>query len=499
MKNINRRDFITKSTLTTVAFTIVPRHVLGGRGFISPSDKLNIACIGTGTQGIRVLLDLLKMPELHISSVADPVKEDTNYLNWGQYELRSRIRRAIDEPKWDDGIEGCRAGRVPAKQIIETWYKKQSALKKYKACGIYEDYRELLEKENDLDAVVVGTTDHQHAQVAMKAMEKGKHVLCQKPMTNSVYEARLLGETAKSTGLATQVLTANSSAESTDRLCEMIWSGVIGSVRKVHNWSTRPVWPSGFASLPIEEPVPNGFNWDLWLGPAEYRPFSYQYTHTIFRSWYDFGTGAIGDMGCYSFDVIYRALKLGAIESAEASGSTRCEVINGQPTHLDNSISHPHAMTANIKFPKRGELPPVELLWYDGGIKPLLFKDMEADGLDLPAEGTIYEGDNGTILTEFHGGNPRLIPESKDNSYTPPDEYLERSEDHIGDWIKACKGGKQGRANFEFAAPVTETLNLAIAAMRTGKKLYWDADKMETNVEEANRLLKREYRSGYEL
>ena len=180
----------------------------------------------------------------------------------------------------------------------------------------------------------------------------------------------LFGDIARKTGLATQVLTANSSAESTDKLCEIIWSGAIGHVRKVYNWSIRPVWPSGFASIPKEEPIPDGFNWDLWLGPAKYRPFNYQYTHTLFRSWYDFGTGAIGDIGCYSYDVIYRALKLGDLESVEASGSTRCEVINGLPTHMDNSISHPHAMTANIKFPQRGELPPVELLWYDGGIKP---------------------------------------------------------------------------------------------------------------------------------
>ena len=498
MTKINRRQFVG-TTAKAAAFSIVPGYVLGGRGRIAPSDKLNIACIGNGTQGTRVMLELLKYPELQIIAVADPVKQDDRYLNWGKNELRNLIRRSIDEPQWDEGVEGCRAGREPAKRIVEAWYGKQKDSPGYKGCRSFEDYRELLEKMPELDAVMVGTTDHQHAQVSVRAMEKGKHVMSQKPMTNSVHEARVMADTARRTGVATQVLTANSSAESTDELCEMIWTGAIGPVREVHNWSTRPVWPSGFTQLPAPEKIPEGFNWDLWLGPREYRPFSYQYAHTIFRSWYDFGTGAIGDMGCYSLDVIFRALKLGFPETIQASASTYCDVINGIPTHMDNHIAQPRAMTAHFTFGAREDMPPVQLFWYDGGIKPLVPEELEKDGKDLPAEGMLYVGDKGKILAEFHGGKPRLIPEAANKAYQAPEPFIARSKDHIGDWINACKGGKPGRAHFEFADPVTETLNLAIIAMRTRKKLHWDPVNMKTNIEEADRLIKPYYRPGYEL
>ncbi len=379
MDKINRRQFVG-TTAKAAAFSIVPGYVLGGRGRVTPGDKVTVACIGNGTQGTRVMLELLKNPKLQIIAVADPVRQDDNYMNWGKYELRNMIRRSIEEEAWDEGVEGCRAGREPAKRIVETWYGKQKGGSKYKGCTAYEDYREMLEKMQDLDAVVVGTTDHQHAQASVRAMLKGKHVMCQKPMTNSVHEARVMAETAKKTGVATQVLTANSSDESTDQLCEMIWTGAIGAVHEVHNWSTRPVWPSGFTKIPAGEPVPEGFNWDLWLGPRDFRPFSYQYTHTVFRSWYDFGTGAIGDMGCYSFDVIFRALKLGFPDTIQASGSTYCDVINGIPAHLDNSVAHPRAMTAHFTFPGRENMPPVALHWYDGGMKPLVPEELEKDG-----------------------------------------------------------------------------------------------------------------------
>ena len=399
------------------------------------------------------MLELLKYPELQIIAVADPVKQDDRYLNWGKNELRDMIRKSIDEPSWDGGVEGCRAGREPARKIVDTWYGKQKGYSEFKGCKAFEDYREMLETLQDLDGVVTGTTDHQHAQVSVRAMEKGKHVLCQKPMTNSVHEARVMAEAARKTGVATQVLTANSSSADTDALCEMIWSGIIGPVREVHNWSTRPVWPSGFTALPGEEAIPEGFNWDLWLGPREYRPFSYKYAHTVFRSWYDFGTGAIGDMGCYSFDVIFRALKLGFPETVQASASSYCDVVNDIPTHLDNSIAHPRAMTAHFTFPARNDMVPVQLFWYDGGLKPLLPEELEKDGKDLPAEGMLFVGDNGKILAEFHGGKSTPDPGIGATFISAPDPCIERSDGHISDWIQACKGGKPGRANFEFADP----------------------------------------------
>jgi predicted dehydrogenase len=493
---MKRRHFLT-TTATAAGFTILPRHVLGGTGYIAPSDRLNIACIGTGTQGTRVLLELLKLPDLQIVSVADPVREDTRYQNWGEHELRDGIREAIGEPTWDEGVKGCRAGREPAKQIIEKWYGKQTGMK-FKGCIAYEDFRELLVKETGIDAVVVGTPDHQHAQVSQKAMEKGKHVYCQKPMTNSVYEARLLANTSKKTGLATQVATMNASSEDTDLLCEMIWSGAIGPVREVYNWSNRPVWQSGFTKLPAEEKIPKGFNWDLWLGRAEYRPFSYEYTHTVFRSWYDFGTGALGDMGCYSFAAIWRALKLGHVATVEGSGNTTVGLMNGNPDALPY-LSHPLAMNAHFTFPARAGMPAVDLYWVDGGLKFPRPKEFDEDGLEFDGDGLLFVGDYGKILCEFHGGKPRLIPASKNNTFIKPPAIIERSKGHYEDWIAACRGGKPARCTFEAAEPVTEALTLGVIAMRTGKKLVWDAEKFTTNNEAADKLIKPFYRPGWEL
>jgi len=493
---MKRRNFITTAA-TAAGFTIVPRHVLGGLGHIAPSDKLNVACIGTGTQGTRVLLELLKIPDLQIVSVADPVKDDSRYQNWGENELRNSIRRTLEEPLWDDKVKGCRAGREPAKQIIDTWYSKKQGTD-YKACTAYEDFRELLEKEPGIDAVVVGTPDHHHAQVAVKAMNKGKHVFCQKPMTNAVYEARLMADTAAKTGVATQVATANASSSSLDQLCELIWSGAIGPVREVYNWSNRPVWQTGFTKLPDEDKIPKGFNWDLWLGRAEYRPFSYDYTHTVFRSWYDFGTGALGDMGCYSFASIYRALKLGDVKTVEASANTNVGVVNGNPQQIAY-VSHPHAMNAHFTFPARAGMPEVDLYWIDGGMKFSRPKEFFEDNIEFTPDGLLFVGDYGKILCNFQGGNPRIIPLSQGKSVIKPPETIERSKGHYIDWIEACRGGKKARCTFESAAPITEALNLGIVAMRTGKRLTWDPAGFTTNNEDANKLLKPTYRAGWEI
>jgi predicted dehydrogenase len=493
---MKRRSFLSTAA-TAAGISIIPRHVLGGIGYVAPSDRVHVACIGTGTQGTRVLLELLKIPDIQVVSVADPVKDDTRYQNWGEFELRNNIRRAIEEPLWDEGVKGCRAGREPAKRIIDAWYTKKKGAT-YTACTAYEDFRELLEKETGIDAVVVGTPDHHHAQVAVKAMQKGKHVLCQKPMCNSVYEARLMAETAVKTGVATQVATGNASSADVDRLCELIWSGAIGPVREIYLWSARPVWQTGFTQLPEEQKVPKGFNWDLWLGRAEYRPFSYDYTHTVFRAWYDFGTGALGDMGCYAFAAIYRALKLGDVGSVEASANTIVGVVNGNPQQIPY-VSHPHAMNAHFIFPARAGMPAVDLYWMDGGMKFPRPKEFDEDGMDIPGEGLLFAGDYGKILCGFHGYGPRLIPASRQKSLIKPPETIERSKGHIPDWIEACRGGKKPRCTFESAGPITEALNLGILAMRTRKKLTWDAANLKTNNEEANKLIKPSYRPGWEL
>lgn len=487
---ISRRDFVTGAISTATAFTIVPRHVLGGEGYMPPSDKLNAACIGVGAQGTRVMMDFLKQPDVQIVSVCDVNQESSDYIEWGPNEVRTKIR-ALLGPKysdWGSDWKGCTCGREPAKRLVEAYYAGQQGADTYHGCTAYNDFRELLEKEKGLDAVIVGTPDHWHAPVSVAAMKKGKHVYCQKPMTHSIDEARKMGEVARETKVATQVAVGNQASEATRLLCEWIWAGVIGPVREVHNWSSRPFWPQGIERPKDEEPVPAGLDWDMWLGPAPARPYNHVYLPFVWRGWFDFGTGAIGDMGCYSFDTIFRALKLGPPTSVEAS-STRVF-----------PESYPQASLIHFHFPTRGDMPPVTLHWYDGGLTPPRPEGLE-DGRVLTGEeneGLMFSGDKGTIMCEFSGGDPRLLPESKMKAFQPPPKTLPRSPGNDREWIEACKGGKPGGANFEFEALIAEALLLGNVALRSGKKLYWDGQKLRvTNDPAAQQYVTFEYRQGW--
>jgi predicted dehydrogenase len=321
-------------------------------------------------------------------------------------------------------------------------------------------------------------------------MRKGKHVYCQKPMTRSIFEARRMGEVARETKVATQVAVGNQASEETRSLCEWIWAGAIGPVREVHNWSSRPFWPQGIERPKDEEPVPEGLDWDLWLGPAPARPYNHVYLPFVWRGWFDFGTGAIGDMGCYSFDTIFRVLKLGAPASVEAS-STRVF-----------PETFPQASLIHFSFPARGDMPAVQVHWYDGGLTPLRPQDLE-EGRGLAGEeneGLLFIGDQGTIMCGFTGEGPRLLPESKMKTFQPPPKTLPRSMGHDREWIEACKGGKPAGANFEFEAAITETILLGNVALRAGKKLSWDAGNLKvTNVPTAQPYVSPEYRPGWTL
>src|SRR5215510_4911032 len=255
-------------------------------------------------------------------------------------------------------VTGGMAGRDPCQKIVDGYYGNQKRSGQYRGCTAYSDFRELLEQEKDLNALVVGTTDNLHAAVSVAAMEKGKHVFCQKPMTHTIYEARRVAEVARETGVATQVAVGNQASEDTRRLCEWIWDGAIGPVRQVLNWSSRPFWPQGIDRPTRSEPVPENLDWNLWLGPALDRPFNRAYLPFVWRGWYDFGCGAFGDMGCYSFDTIFRVLKLDAPESVEASSSERY------------TETYPQACIVHFNFPSRGDMPAVRVTWYDGGLTP---------------------------------------------------------------------------------------------------------------------------------
>ncbi|HYK89487.1 MAG TPA: Gfo/Idh/MocA family oxidoreductase, partial [Acidobacteriota bacterium] len=357
----------------------------------------------------------------------------------------------------------------------------------------------------DLDSVKIMTPDHLHATISIAAMKKGKHVVMHKPLPNRLSEVRLVVETARKTGVATH-LSAWRSA--TSNVKDMINDGAIGALKEVHNWTDRPFWPQ-WQSLPTEQPpVPKSFDWNLWLGPAPDRPYHPNYTHAVFRGWYDFGGGSIADMGNYSLWPIFMALDLPVPIAVEATPSSCCEIIDQVSVVKMNDFSFPNATRVRFKFAAQGGRPPLYLYWYDGGMRPFTPEELETDKKAMPAAGTMFVGDKGIIL-----GN-RLIPENKMGDYLKA-KNLSQPETKRGgsgdsDWIQAFKGGKPSPGNFLNAAACSEAIALAGVAIRYSRKYFneehttppleWDAQNMKfTNIPEANQFLVREYRKGWEL
>ena len=497
-ENINRRKFL-HSTAATLAFTVVPRHVLGGPEYVAPSDKINLGYIGLGTQGLREMTRLLEDPEIHITAVCDPNTDSTDYVDWSKHGLRNQIRRFLENPTWGEGVDGIRAGREVGREIVEAYYAKNKPSNSYKGCSSYADFRELLEKEKDLDAVKIMTPDHLHATIAIAAMQKGKHVVMHKPVSNVLYEARLAIETARKTQVATHLL-AWSSRNSINLIRDWISDGAIGPLREVHNWINKPIWPQWPACPTETPPVPKGFDWDLWLGPALDRPYHPNYTHAVFRGWYDFGSGILGDMGNYSLWPVFMAFDLGAPLSIEATPSFTCEIVDHVSGVQKNEVSFPHASTIRFKFPARGEMPPLDIYWYDGGMRPPTPEELEVDNKEMPASGMMFVGDHGKILGNFRGNNPQIIPEKKMREFQEAKKTAQRAAAHDGGWLEAFKGGKPSPGNFENVSACAEAICLGGVALRVGRKIEWDAANMKiTNIPEANQFLYRKYRKGWEL
>lgn len=488
---VSRRAFLGGAATAAAAFTIVPRHVLGGPGHVPPSDMLNLACVGVGAQGTRVMMDFLKEKDVRVVSVCDVNQESSDYSEWGKNEIRDTEREVLGDANWGTNWNGPTCGREPAKRLVNAYYAKNGRTGTGSGCTAYNDFRELLDKEAGVDAVFVGTTDHWHALVSVTAMTKGKHVFCQKPMTHSITEARRMAQVKSKTKVATQVAIMNEASEATRLLCEWVWGGEIGPVREVHNWSSRPFWPQGIDRPAETQPVPSGLDWDLWLGPAPVRPFSHIYLPFVWRGWFDFGCGAIGDMGNYSFDTIFRVLKLGPPQSVEAS-STK-----------PYPETFPAASIIHFYFPEREGMPPVSVHWYDGGMAPArpsgLPDDYVMTGEDH--EGLVFVGDQGILMCGFTGENPRLLPASKMKDFAPPAKTLPRSAGAYREWIDACKGGATPPgANFEFESPIVETILLGNIALRVPKKLDWDSANLKvTNASEANQYVDFAYRGGWKL
>jgi predicted dehydrogenase len=480
--HVSRRSFLKTSTVLAGA-TIVPRHVLGGSGFVPPSDQLAVAFVGVGCQGLRVMMSMLRNDALRAVAVCDVNSGSGDFVEWGEGELRGKVRDLLQDDTWGPN-EGAWAGRDVARSVVEAFYSAKLGAGKY-ACSAYTDYRRLLEEESGVDAVVVGTPDHQHAPVSVAAMRHGKHVYCQKPMAHTVEEARVMAETARKHGVATQVATGNAASEATRQLTEWIAAGVIGPVREVHNWSSRPFWPQGIDRPLEEQPIPEHLDWDLWLGPARDRPYHAAYQPFVWRGWHDFGTSSIGDMGCYSFDTLYRVLNLGAPSLIEASSTPRFPE------------SYPLATLMHFYFESHGDRPPVTVHWYDGRLKPPVPQELGAKG--LPEEGLLFVGDSGKILCAFSGGRPTLIPESRMEDFVSPPETLPRSIGHIEEWIEACKGGPEPAASFSFAQGPTEAILLGNVAVRAGGRIRWNSENRTTGRTDADDLLRQEYRSGWTI
>jgi hypothetical protein len=508
---LSRRRFIACSGAAATAFTIVPRHVLGGAGFVPPSEKITLACIGFGTQAIREIGGILARPEVQIVAVCDVEKDGKNYLEWSKDDIRTTIRRLIDNPTWREGSEHTPGGREVGKEIVETYYAKQRGKDQFKGCTTYVDFRELLEKEKDVTAIKIMTPDHTHGVISIAALKKGKNVIVHKPLANRVFEARAVIENARANKIATHFMPASEGAAQKQAV-EMVKNGAIGTLREIHNWSMRPMWPQ-YPTLPTEKPpVPDGFDWNLWLGPSLDRPYHPNYTHTNFRGWYEFGGGSIADMGHYSLWPIFQLLELDSPISVESTPSHICQVVDHQLCkRINNDYSFPAACTVRMRFAPKGNRHALDIFWYDGGIKPSVPEEVMAENKELAEEGMMFVGDKGKILGGFRAENSRLIPETKMRSYLADNHLPEPVPSERGvaaarqgrdaAWVNSFKGGPPSYGDFQLAGPLSDAVNLASISLRLGgKRLLWDsANAKITNLPDANKFLTRKYRPGWEI
>ncbi|GIV20147.1 MAG: NADH-dependent dehydrogenase [Armatimonadota bacterium] len=363
-------------------------------------------------------------------------------------------------------------------------YSAQQACPKAK---FFQDFRKMLEQmRKEIDAVVVSTPDHTHAVAAAMAIRMGKHVYCEKPLTRTIWEARMLRDLARRYKVATQMGNQGTASNELRQGVEVIQSGVLGQVKEIHVWSNRPVWPQGIARPKEEMVIPDGLNWELWLGPAPKRPYHEAYHPFKWRGWIDFGTGAIGDMACHTMNMAFWALNLRDPISVEAETSG----VNGE--------TFPQWSIVRYEFPQRGDLAPCKLVWYDGGQKPpaeLLQGEQMADSglLLIGSEGTLYSpGDYGTPFV--------LLPREKFANYQPPAPSIPRSPGHHQEWINACKGGPAAMSNFDYASALTETALLGNLAIITGERIQWDAKRMKAvNCPKADKIIRPTYRKGWTL
>ena len=448
---LTRREFIGTTATAAAGFVIVPRKVLGGPGYQAPSDTLNIGCVGVGGKGTS---DIWACSTENIVALCDADDE----------QMARFMTQKDNKPEYQP---------------------------KYDRAAKHRDFRKMLEKEK-LDAITVSTPDHTHAVIAMTAMKMGKHVFVQKPLTHTVKEARLLAQEAKKRNLVTQMGNQGHSKEGARLICEWIWDDAIGDVREVHVWTNRPIWPQGI-DAPKEIPsVPPTLDWDVWLGPAPWRPYHPAYLPFNWRGWWDYGTGAVGDMGAHLIDQPFWALKLGAPATVQASSTKYTK------------DSYPLAEVITYEFPARGKMPPARMIWYDGGLmppRPAVLDEGRMMGDD--GGGCLFVGAKGMIMCSTYGENPRILPEQLMRDYKRPEKTIPRSPGIMEEWIAAIKAGKKSTTDFDYSGSLTETMllgNVAIRMKDAKAVLQWDAVNMQvTNLPEANQFIHKEYREGWSL
>jgi predicted dehydrogenase len=456
---LSRRHFVATAAAAWATVNVLPAHVLGADGTTAPNSRLTLAGVGIGGVGNGQLQELAKAG-FQIVALCDV---DDNY----------------------------------GKKSFDIWPQARR----------YRDFREMFAAETDkIDAVYCGTPDHTHALVTMAALKRKKHVCCVKPLTRTIHELRLIVEAARKAGVCTQVTASPNTDENGCRATELIQAGVLGPVRELHLWSNRPVWPQGMMRPTGEDTIPAGFDWKLWLGPSAMRPFKgnwpdghyalkqmnlgswdpgYKavYHPFNFRGWWDYGCGALGDMGCHHFNTPFRALKLGSPIRVQASASKVFEE------------SAPLASIVTYDFPARDNMPPLRAYWYDGGLRPPARKEFA--GMAWPDEGTLYVGDEGSLITSWDLFKLAPEPVAKHADAIP--KTLKRRPGTWAEWHEACKGGEPAGCNFELANPLTETVLLGNAAIRAGKPLEWNSQAMKFNIEAANCFLSDPYQNGWSL
>lgn len=441
----NRRSFLRAAGTSAAAFTILKA---GSARAYAANEKLNIASVGAGG---RAGGDIQSVASQNIVGLCD-----------------------VD------------------------WERAAGSFNRFPRAKQFRDYRVMLEEmEAQIDAVVVATPDHHHFHASLAAIRLGKHVYCEKPLTHSVWEARELTRAARAAGVATQMGNQAQASEQTRVVQEFVMDGAIGQIREAHIWTDRPsrglfdeYWPQGVSRPTDTPPIPSRLAWNLWLGPAPKRPYHPAYLPTKWRGWWDFGTGALGDIACHYFDPVFRALQLGAPTSIEAS-STRV-----------NEETYPVGSMITYQFPSRGEMAPVRLVWYDGGLRPPRPAAIHKGDV-MGTNGLMLVGDDALLLSDWESW--RMFPEKRAQEYGTPPRKLPRSPGHHMEWINACQGGPVAGSNFDWAGPMTETVLLGNVALRsqlredlTRTKLQWDAKQLAfTNCDRANQFLRREYREGW--